>query len=403
MERSTTRILTTHVGSLARPPNLLDQLAAQQAGEAYDERSLAGAVEAAVADVVRRQVECGIDVVSDGEQSKVGFSTYLRDRLAGLTPDEEAGPPPASGTAPLGTLGSVYAEEVGAFPEYYERYFGSGNMSGVARPGPLACTGPVTYRGQAQLAADLENLRRAVASAPHPPAEAFVPATTGRVAARNAYYPTEDAFVEAVSEAVRTEYQAIVEAGFLLQVDDPGITRLWGVDPDLPVRERTKLAESRVEAINHSLRGIPAERVRFHCCYGINEGPRVYDQPLSDYVELMFKINAGAYSFESANPRHAWSWRVFEDVKLPDGKILIPGCISHAHNIVEHPEYIAQLLVNYGQLVGRENVIAGGDCGFSSQATYNPEVHPSVVWAKMSALAEGARLATERLFAPSRR
>jgi 5-methyltetrahydropteroyltriglutamate--homocysteine methyltransferase len=333
----------------------------------------------------------------------VGFSNYLRERLSGLSPDEQAPPPPGAGAAPLGTLGSVYAQEVGAFPEYYERYFGSGNMSGVARPVSLACTGPVAYKGQDQLAADLENLRRALAAAPRAPTDAFVPATTGRVAARNAYYPSEDAFSEAVSEAVRTEYQAIVEAGFLLQVDDPGITRLWGADPGLPARERRKLAEARVEAINHSLRDIPAERVRFHCCYGINEGPRVFDEPLSSYVELLFKINAGAYSFESANPRHAWSWRVLEDVKVPDDKILIPGCISHAHNIVEHPEYIAQLLVNYGELVGRENLIAGGDCGFSSQATYTPEVHPSVVWAKMSALAEGAQLATERLFGPGRR
>jgi 5-methyltetrahydropteroyltriglutamate--homocysteine methyltransferase len=403
MERSTERILTTHVGSLARPPQLLDQLAEKAAGNPYDERSYANIVRTAVADVVRRQLECGIDVVTDGEQSKIGFSNYLRERLSGLSPDEQPPPPPAPGTAPLGTLGSAYSREVEAFPEYYKRYFGSGNMSGVARAGRLVCTGPVAYRGQEQLAADLENLKQAIAAGPHPPTEAFVPATTGRVAARNAYYPSEDAFAEAVSEAIRTEYQAIVEAGFLLQVDDPGITRLWGAADDLPSRERRKLAESRVEAINHSLRGIPADRVRFHCCYGINEGPRVFDEPLSNYVELMFKINAGAYSFESANPRHAWSWRVFEDVKLPDGKILIPGCISHAHNIVEHPEYIAQLLVNYAQLVGSENVMAGGDCGFSSQATYTPEVDPSVVWAKMSALAEGARLATDRLFGPGRR
>lgn len=400
MERSVDRILTTDVGSLARPSKVLDQLAAKLAGGPYDEQALASAVEVAVGDVVRRQLECGIDVVSDGEQSKAGFSTYVRQRLSGLVSDEEAGPPPSA--APLGTLGPLYAREVEAFPEYYERYFAAGNMAGVSRPRGLVCNGPVAYVGHQALAADLENLRRATTAGPLTPVEAFVPATAPRLSARNAYYPSEEAFAQAVSEAVRTEYRAIVDAGFLLQVDDPGITRLWGADPDLPVRERHKQAEATVEAINHALRGIPAERVRFHCCYGINQGPRVFDEPLSSYVELMFKINAGAYSFESANARHAWSWRVFEEVKVPDGKIIIPGCISHAHNIVEHPQYIAELLVNYGRLVGRENVIAGADCGFSSQATYTPEVNPSVVWAKLGALAEGARLATQRLFGPGR-
>jgi 5-methyltetrahydropteroyltriglutamate--homocysteine methyltransferase len=402
VERSTERILTTHVGSLARPAPLLDQLSAKLAGQPYDEAALAAATEAAVRDVVGRQLECGIDVVSDGEQSKAGFSTYLRERLSGLVPDDQAAPAPSSGP-PLGTLGPLYAREVEAFPEYYERYFAAGSMAGISRPAPLVCTGPVAYAGQRELAADLDNLRRAISAGPRAPAEAFVPATTGRVAARNAYYPADDALAEALSEAVRTEYLAIVEAGFLLQVDDPGITRLWGADPDLPPRRRRAVAEATVEAINHSLRGIPPERVRFHCCYGINQGPRVFDEPLSAYVDLMLKIDAGAYSFESANPRHAWSWRVFEEVKLPDGKIIIPGCISHAHSIVEHPEYVAELLGNYGRLVGRENVIAGADCGFSSQATYAPEVHPSVAWAKLAALVEGARLATERLFGPGRR
>jgi 5-methyltetrahydropteroyltriglutamate--homocysteine methyltransferase len=228
--------------------------------------------------------------------------------------------------------------------------------------------------------------------------EVFVPASPGRNLGRNEYYATDEELQLAVIEAMRVEYQAIVAAGFLLQLDDPAIASLWGQDRELPLATRRKNAQHMVELTNHALRGLPPERIRYHCCYGINHGPRVFDEPLSDYLPLMFGINAGAYSFESANARHAWSWHAFDDVRLPDGKVIIPGCVSHAINIVEHPEFIADLVEQYARQVGRENVIAGGDCGFSSQATYTPEVHPSVVWAKLQALAEGARIATRRLW-----
>jgi 5-methyltetrahydropteroyltriglutamate--homocysteine methyltransferase len=213
----------------------------------------------------------------------------------------------------------------------------------------------------------------------------------------NEYYGTDEEYLDAVGEALRTEYQAIVDAGFILQVDDPWLTELYG-DTVLSLTERRKIAERSIEALNHALRGIPAEKIRFHTCYGINEGPRVHDAPLKDIVDLILKVNAGAYSFEAANARHAHEYHVWETVKLPEGKAIIPGMVTHASNIVEHPELIAERITNYAKLVGRENVIAGSDCGFSSQATYNPEVHPTVVWAKFQAMAEGARLATKQLW-----
>jgi 5-methyltetrahydropteroyltriglutamate--homocysteine methyltransferase len=224
-----------------------------------------------------------------------------------------------------------------------------------------------------------------------------MPAVSPGGVGSNAYYRTEEEYLAAVADAMHSEYQAIVDAGFLVQVDDPFLTELFSYSP-LDAAERRKTAERYVEAINHALRGIPSERVRYHTCYGINEGPGVYDAPLEDIVDVVLKINADAYSFEAANPRHEHEYHVFERVKLPARKIIIPGVITHASNIVEHPELIAERLTRYANLVGRENVIAGADCGFSSQATYNPEVHPIVVWAKFQAMAEGARLASQRLW-----
>jgi 5-methyltetrahydropteroyltriglutamate--homocysteine methyltransferase len=225
-----------------------------------------------------------------------------------------------------------------------------------------------------------------------------MPATAPRDLGRNEYYRTAEEYLAAVAEAMRTEYLAIVAAGFILQVDDPALTDFYSQDPSLSLAERRKVAEAHIEALNHALRGIPPEQIRFHTCYGINEGPRIFDTPLKDIVDLMLKVNAGAYSFEAANPRHEHEWRVWEDVKLPVGKVIIPGVITHASNIVEHPELIADRIARFARLVGRENVIAGSDCGFSSQATPNPEVHPTVVWAKFQAMAEGARLATKQLW-----
>jgi 5-methyltetrahydropteroyltriglutamate--homocysteine methyltransferase len=385
MKRSIDRILTTHTGSLARPREVLEQMRAKLNGEPYDADAYAAGVRQAVADVVRRQAESGIDVITDGEQSKAGFFAYVRERLTGFEP--VAGAPPSRGMQ--------WAKEVAAFPEYYEQYFGQ-NMRGVSPNTPLVCNGPVTYVGQEAVQADIANLKAALGSVD--PMDVFMPATAPRELGRNAYYATAEEHLAAVAEAMRTEYLAITGAGFILQVDDPALTDFYSQDPNASLAERRRTAEMHIEALNHALRGIPREQIRFHTCYGINHGPRVYDTPLKDIVDLMLKVNAGAYSFEAANPRHEHEWRVWEDVTLPDGAALIPGVITHASNIVEHPEVIADRIVRFASIVGRENVIAGSDCGFSSQATPTPEVHPKVVWAKFEALAEGARLASAQLW-----
>lgn len=386
MERSTERILTTHVGSLPRPSDLLDVLKARVTGQPYDAAAYDRRVRQAVAEIVRQQVECGIDVVSDGEQGKPGFFTYVRERLTGFEP-----------RAPRGGARPSWEAEVAAFPEYYQQYF-SRAMTGaaIAPVTPMVCTGPVSYQGQEALRRDLDNLTAALAEA-HA-REAFMPAVAPSGVGSNEYYPSQAAYVYAVAEALRIEYEAIVEAGFILQIDDPWLTEFYGSDPSASPAQRRTTAEVYVEALNHALEHIPPEKVRFHTCYGINEGPRVHDTPLRDVVGLMLKINAGAYSFEAANPRHEHEYHVWEDVKLPEGKVLIPGIVTHASNIVEHPEWIAERIGRYARLVGRENVIAGTDCGFSSQATYTTEVHPTVVWAKFRAMAEGAALATRQLW-----
>src|SRR5262245_53555293 len=383
MKHSTERILTTHCGSLPRPKDLLDLMKASASGEAVAASTYAARVRSAVADIVRQQAETGIDVVTDGEQSKTGFSAYIIERLAGFTPKSD-------------TRRTSFTAAMDAFPEYYDQYF-SQRMTGgrVAPVGPVECTGPVSYRGQEALRRDVENLKAAVAGVQ--PQEVFMPAVSPSGVGSNAYYRSEEEYLAAVADAMHEEYQAIVDAGFLVQVDDPFLTELFSYSP-LTAAERSKTAEQYVEAINHALRGIPSERIRYHTCYGINEGPRVYDVPLGDIVDVVLKINADAYSFEAANSRHEHEYHVFETVKLPAGKIIIPGVITHASNIVEHPELIAERLTRYANLVGRENVIAGADCGFSSQATYNPEVHPTVVWAKFQAMAEGARLASQQLW-----
>jgi 5-methyltetrahydropteroyltriglutamate--homocysteine methyltransferase len=387
MKRSSERILTTHCGSLARPKDLLDVMKARLSGESYDERSYVTEVRGAVRECVEKQVASGIDVVSDGEQSKPGFSAYVRERLTGFEPAEPD---------PNRPRGAQWARELEAFPEYYAQYFG-GAMRGVAPSTPLVCTGPVQYRGGDAVSADITNLKMAIDEAR--PAEAFLPAIAPRPLGKNQYYASDEEYVYAIAEAMREEYLAIAGAGLLLQIDDPALTDLYAQDQSVGEAARRRTAQMYIDALNHALRGIPREQIRFHTCYGINEGPRIYDTPLAAIADLLFRVNAGAYSFEAANARHQHEWHVFEQVKPPDGTMLIPGMITHASNIVEHPELIADLLVTYAGLVGRENVMAGSDCGFSSQATYSPEVHPTVVWAKFQALSEGARLASERLWA----
>jgi 5-methyltetrahydropteroyltriglutamate--homocysteine methyltransferase len=388
MKRSTERILTTFVGSLARPADLLEIMKAKEAGQPYDPEALATRVRSAVAEVVRHQAEAGVDIVTDGEQGKPGFIAYVSERLTGFEPRATS---PREGP----WVGS--REEI-AFPEYYARY-AQMRPSNVAPPSSMVCTGPITYKGQKALQTDIENLKAALQGVQVE--QAFMPAaspTNIESQRKNEYYPTEEAYLYAIADAMREEYHGIVDAGFLLQIDDPRLVTYYVANPGLSIEQCRTWAELRVEVLNYALRDIPPEQVRFHTCYGINIGPRVHEMPLQDIVDILLKINAGAYSFEAANPRHEHEWRVWERVKLPEGKVLIPGVISHTTNLVEHPELVAERLVRYARVVGREQVIAGSDCGFSSQATTEPEIHPTVVWAKFQAMTEGARLATAQLW-----
>jgi 5-methyltetrahydropteroyltriglutamate--homocysteine methyltransferase len=383
LKRSDSRILTTHVGSLARPHALLDAIKARENGS-QDQWAIDQLVTESVIDVVRRQAEAGIDVVTDGEQSKLGFFQYLVERFDGMES--------RSGRLPLAPSWQL---EVDMFPEYYADYLKKySSNSGPTSANVMVCTGPIRYVGQAAVARDIENLMAALGDVDVE--EAFLPASAPHEFGLNEYYGSSEEYVLAIAEALREEYRAIIDAGLVLQVDDPFLIDLLMEDRE--PAERRAIAQAHVEMVNHALRGLPIERVRLHTCYGLNHGPRLHDAPLGDVVEMMLSVNAGAYSFEVGNPRHAHEWRVWEDTALPDGKILIPGFLCHAHNFVEHPRLIADGIETYARLVGRENVIAGADCGFSSRAIYHPEVHPTVVWAKFRALAEGARIASEELW-----
>ena len=353
-------------------------------GRPYDHGTFEEQMRAAVTDVVRKQADAGLDVVSDGEQGKVNFITYVVERLTGFEAE-----PGESRMAPS------WKRELEMFPDYYQQYFKKYSAA-VAPMRTMICRGPVSYRGQAAVQQDIANLKAGLERVQVE--EAFMPATSPRGFGGNEYYATEEEFVCAVADALREEYQAIVDAGLVLQVDDPWLIEIMSDDPDTTEAERRKEASKHVELVNYAIRGIPTDRIRFHTCYGLNHGPRLHDVPLADVADLMLAVNAGAYSFEVANPRHQHEWRIWENVKVPEGKVLIPGFLSHATNFVEHPQLIADGIVIYANLVGRENLIAGADCGFSSRASFAPEVDPAVGWAKFRALSEGAKLATEQLW-----
>lgn len=383
MQGNKDRILTTHVGSLPRTVEVLDAMKAKVGGDAYDDAAYQAEIAKGVRDIVKLQADLGIDVVADGEMSKSGFFTYIEERMEGFEPrkDEKF---------------KMFEEEIAAFPEYYEDYFARAMLGGAVVPMfPMYCVGPVAYRGQAAVQKDIANLKAALDGVDVE--GAFMPATAPAGVGYNEYYNTEEEFAEAVAEALREEYEAIIDAGFLLQIDDPFLCDIL-VDPRLDEKGKDRKANTYVEAINHSLRNIPEEKIRFHTCYGINEGPRLHEAPMDYVAKYMLNVKAGGYSFEAANARHEHEYHIWENIKLPEGRALIPGVITHASNIVEHPELIAERLVRYAKLVGRENVLAGGDCGFSSQACYHTEVHPKVIWAKFEAMAEGARLATKQLW-----
>ncbi len=371
------RILTTHVGSLPRPEALSEMMAS---GTAPHPPGFGQAVRAAVEDIVRRQADCGIDIVDDGEQSKPGFITYIHERLGGME-------------ARTDNPEQLDTRERRAFPEFYAH-----GHSG-SRPPPMACTGPVRYIGQMQLQADIQNLKAALQSVSVE--DAFMPAVSPGQIQRyhlNRYYPTDDDFLIAIGEAMREEYQAIIAAGFMLQIDDPHLAMHYMLEPDLSVEDTRRWANHYVEILNHALRDLPVERIRHHTCYGINMGPRIYDIEFRHLIDIVLKIRANFYSFEAANPRHEHEWRLWESIRLAPGKAIIPGVISHCTVLVEHPELVSERIQRFARVVGRENVIAGADCGFASMPRAVPEVHPTIVWEKFRSLSEGARLASRALW-----
>jgi 5-methyltetrahydropteroyltriglutamate--homocysteine methyltransferase len=384
MNRSTDRILTTHTGSLPRPRDLLEMVRARSRGERVDEDAFQTRLRLAVGEIVRRQADLGVDVVDDGEFGKASFVTYVRERLAGLTRQDGERQSPW-----------VRSREALSFPEFYKGLSGTVN----ARQALMACTGPIAYRGQKELKTDLDNLKAALKGVTV--ADVFVPSISPSNIEdwnRNDYYKSPEEYLYAIADAMREEYKAIVAAGFLVQIDDPQLVTHYMVNPTVTIEQCRKWAQMHVEALNHALKGIPREKIRYHTCYGINMGPRVHDMEVKDIVDIVLKVNAGAFSFEAANPRHEHEWTVWGAAKIPDGAILIPGVISHSTVLVEHPELIAQRITRYAAIAGRENVIAGSDCGFATFAG-SDEVHESIVWAKLSALAEGARIATRELWA----
>jgi 5-methyltetrahydropteroyltriglutamate--homocysteine methyltransferase len=392
VKRSATRILTTHCGSLPRPRELWAPLHFKDAGRTLDHVDLATRIRQSVADVVRRQIEHEVDVVNDGEHSKASFASYARTRIGGLEATNE----------PRGRLGDVSRDAL-AFPAVYEEMkamYGS-RQAALGRPRgmpALICSGPIKYIGQADLKADIENLKSALKDARHE--EAFITAispTNLEMYFANHFYGSDEEYLVALGDAMNEEYRTIVEAGFVLQIDDPRLITHYNRTPGMSIEECRKFIAVRVEAVNHALCGIPQDRVRFHTCYSVNVAPRVHDLELRHYVDLMLKINAQAFSIEAANPRHEHEWEVWKDVKLPPDRILIPGVVSHCVYQVEHPELVAQRIERFAGVVGRENVIGGNDCGFATSAA-GDEVHPDVAWAKLQALGEGARIASRRLW-----
>jgi 5-methyltetrahydropteroyltriglutamate--homocysteine methyltransferase len=377
------RILTTHVGSLPRRPSLSALLFARMSRKPFDAEALAREAREAVAETVRKQRELGIDIISDGEQSKTSFQHYISDRLSGLT-------------SIIPQSGERRTRENMAFPTFYR----DGAHSGSA-PAKFACTSPIKYVGHKQLAEDLANLEAALGG--HDAVGVFVPSVSPSSCAgimENRCYATDNEHVLAVAEAMREEYEGIVAAGFQVQIDDPRLAMHYMLSPGESVEDTRKWARGRIELLNHALRNIPPERVRHHTCYGINMGPRTSDLEMKNLADLIVSIRASYYSFELANPRHEHEWRVWEHVKLPDDKVLMPGCITHASVIVEHPELVAERIVRLAGIVGRERVIASSDCGFASTLTPDqpPEVEPEIVWAKFESLVTGARLATKELW-----
>jgi 5-methyltetrahydropteroyltriglutamate--homocysteine methyltransferase len=391
MKRSSHRILTTHVGSLIRPPRLLEYARARENGEAIDERAYEQCLKDSVAEVVRQQTQAGIDIVNDGEFGKsTSWSLYALKRVSGfeLRPIQSGANPFARGA------------DRERFKEFYAELEGGNDRtwSNVTKR-EAVCVAPVKYTGLSELQQDINNLKAALHGAKVE--EAFLPVAAPSSAIpdrKNEYYRNDEELVAALAEALRTEYRAIVDAGFLLQLDDARAAVTYDrMVPPATFEDYYRWVTRHVDVLNHALDGIPEDRVRYHVCWGSWPGPHTTDVPLKKIVDLILKVRAGAYLIEAANPRHEHEWQVWKDVKLPDGKILAPGVISHGTNVVEHPELVAERILRFASVVGRENVIASTDCGFA-QEQFNRRVHPSIMWAKLEAMAEGARIASEELW-----
>jgi len=379
VKRSTDRILTTHAGSLPRPPQVLDLVEGRDQREVTSESGAQQRIAQAVRAAVERQVEAGIDVVSDGEMGRVGFSAYITERLTGFD----------------GELRAMSAQvERTLFPEFYADI----------GPAPLrfrACNGPIAWRGPEWIERDIARFKAGLQGVAV--GEAFMPAVSpGQVWLnfQNDYYPSDEDFVFAAAEALSNEYRAIVDAGLVLQLDDPGLAMGWNrlEFAERSVQDYRRVVAQHVEAINFAIRDLPRDRVRLHVCWGNGEWPHVRDIPLAQIVDVLFAVNADGLYVEGANPRHGHEWRVFEDHRLPEGKLLVAGVIDTVTNFVEHPDLVAERIVRYAQVVGRDNVMAGTDCGFGTIARSRPRVHPTIAWAKLHTLAEGARRASDLLW-----
>jgi 5-methyltetrahydropteroyltriglutamate--homocysteine methyltransferase len=387
MKRSTDRILTTHVGSLIRPPRLQELLRARQKGDGFDQTSYDQCLTQSVADVVQAQADTGIDVVSDGEFGKsISWSQYVLDRLSGFE------------RRPFKPGGNVFQRGADRtrFAEFYAELDA---REGVATNMDSVCVGPITYTGQEELKRDIDNFKAALKSVNV--AEAFMPVAAPASVIpdrKNEYYKSEEELIRAIGAAMRTEYKMIVDAGFILQLDDARAATTYDrMVPPASFEEYRKWVTLHMEVLNDAIQGLPPERIRYHVCWGSWPGPHVSDVPLKDIADLILSVKVGAYVIEGANPRHEHEWVVWKDVKMPEGRLLIPGVISHATNVVEHPELVAQRIVRLARLLGRENVVAGTDCGFA-QGPFHRRVHPTVMWAKLEALVEGARLASKELW-----
>jgi 5-methyltetrahydropteroyltriglutamate--homocysteine methyltransferase len=389
---ATDRILTTHVGSLVRPDELADILRARRDGGDYDQARHQEILTRSVREVARRQAEVGIDFVSDGEFGKgLTWWSYVRERLGGF---EER---------PWGERGRVEPERDGKdrreFADFYAEYNRQSRPGGYPEKGEWVCVGPVEYVGQRELQTDIAHLKAAIEGLDV--INGFLPVVAPASVVpvrRDEYYSSEEEYVFAVAAALNHEYRAIADAGLYVQIDDAFLATMFdSMVPPATLKEYRDWAELRIEALNRALEGIPVERSRYHVCWGSWNGPHTGDVALRDIVDLVLRVNVGAYALEQANPRHEHEWRVWEDIELPEGKVLLPGVISHATNVVEHPELVAERVVRLARLVGRERVIASTDCGFA-QSPFIRRVHPSIQWAKLAALVDGARLATKELW-----